>query len=95
MSENIQANKQNYKFEDSWDKLDNNQPFIKTINIPSELNYIQRRFTQFCNSDENGVDTNGKWNYVIKNYPPHSYQLNHQHPGMCCSIQVYSGYKSE
>ena len=39
--------------------MDNNQLFLKQMNITSNLNYIQPISTQVWNCDEIGFDTNG------------------------------------
>ena len=65
MPKNIDTNKQNYRVEDSQCKVYNNQTFLQKVNISSELNVIQPKFTQVWNYYENEFDTNGKWNRVI------------------------------
>ena len=56
------------KLEDSRDKGENNQPFLKNMSIPYDLNDIQPRATQVWNCDNIGFDINGKWNNVICTY---------------------------
>ena len=68
MPENIQANEQNEKVEDSWDKAGNNQPLLQNMNITSDLNDIQPRAMPVCKYDEIGFDPIGRWNKVICNY---------------------------
>ena len=68
VSENIEVNNQNDKVEDSRGKFDNNQYFIKKMNIPSEINDIQPRVTQVWNFDEVGIDPNGKCDRVVCTY---------------------------
>ena len=46
MSDNIQANKQDDRVEDSQGKAKNNQPLLQNINTPSELNEIKPRSMQ-------------------------------------------------
>ena len=52
----------------SRDNAEINQPFLKNMNIPSDLNDIQPRATQVWNCDKIGFDTNGRWNKVICTY---------------------------
>ena len=68
MSENVQSNKQNYTFLVSLDNIDNNQLFLKNMNIPYNLIYIQPISTQVRNCDEIGVYSNGNWNDFICSY---------------------------
>ena len=68
MSDKIQFNKQNYKYEDSWGKAENNQPLLKIMNIPSDLKNIQPRSMQVWKCDEIGFYTNVKWHKVICTY---------------------------
>ena len=45
MSEHEEAKKVNEELEDSRDNDDGNQPILQKMIIPSDLNYIQPRFT--------------------------------------------------
>ena len=65
MSEHGQSNKVN---EDSRYNVENNQPFLQKMNIPSDLNDIQPRATQVWNCGEIGFDPNRRWNKVICTY---------------------------
>ena len=62
MSENVQANKKNFKVSDSKYNIDKNQPLQKNMNITSNLKYIKPISTQVWNCDEIGFDPNGYWN---------------------------------
>ena len=65
MLEHKQANKVNKKLEHSRDKAEKNQPFLKKMNIPSDLKWIQPIATHVCNCDEIGFDPNGNRNGVV------------------------------
>ena len=67
MLENIRAKKTD-KFEDSQDKVENNQPLIQKMNITFDLNGIRPIFTQMWNCDRIGSNTSRKWNKVIWDY---------------------------
>ena len=60
MSENNQSNKVNKKPKDARDDTEKKQPFLKKINIPSDLNDNQPRSTQVWDCDEIGFDPNGR-----------------------------------
>ena len=55
--------------------MDNNQLFLKKLNIPSNLNYIQPLSTNVWNCDEIGFDPNGHWNEFIYTYKCFSGEL--------------------
>ena len=85
MSENIQANKQNKKVEQSRDKAEKNQPFLLNMNIPSDLNDIQPRSTKVWNCGLIGFYSNGSCNKVICTY--NFFQVNEF--GMCKQERDY------
>ena len=68
MSEHEESNKVNEELEHSRDNDDNNQPILKRMIIPSDLNDIKPRSTQVWNCDEVGFDPNGIWDKVICAY---------------------------
>ena len=55
MSKHEQANKVNKELEGYWDYAKNNQPFLKNMNIPSDLNDIQPRVAQVWNCEKLGL----------------------------------------
>ena len=68
MSEHEESNKVNEELDFFQDNDENNQPFLKTMIIPSDLNDIQPRDTQVWNCYEIRFDTNGRWNNFICTY---------------------------
>ena len=60
MSEHEESNKVNKELKYSRDNDDKNQPSLKIMIIPYDINDIQPRATQLCNCDEIGFDTNGR-----------------------------------
>ena len=57
MTEHEESNKVNKELKASHDNDENNQPFLKKMIIPSDLNNIQLIATQVWNCDEIGFDT--------------------------------------
>ena len=51
MSNHEQSTKVNKELDDSWYNDENNKPFMKKMNIPSDLNDIQPRATQVWKCD--------------------------------------------
>ena len=68
MSEHKEANKVNKYRKDSHDNDDNNQPILKKMTTPSDLNDIQPRTTQVWDCDKIGVDRNEIWSNIICTY---------------------------
>ena len=68
MSEHEESNKVNKELKYSCDNDENNQPLLKIIIIPSDINDIQPRATQLWNCNEVGFDPNGMWHKVICAY---------------------------
>ena len=59
MKSNIQADKNNYKIKDLWDKAENNQPLQQIINTPSGLKEFQLRATRVWKCEKIAFDHNG------------------------------------
>ena len=67
MTEHEQGGK-NDKVEDSWVKVEYNQPLLQNINISSDLNEIWPRATQVWNCGTIGFSPNVIWNKFIFTY---------------------------
>ena len=68
MSEHEESKKVKEELKDSCKNDEKNQPFLKKMITPSDLNDIQPTSTQVCNCDEIGFDPNQIWNKVMCTY---------------------------